>query len=51
MYMEDLNEIRLNQAMKIEREILWDCQKHDDFSQKHIEECLSEMLSKYIDDT
>ena len=38
--MADLNEIRLNKAMEIERETLWDCHKHDDLSDKqHIEEC------------
>lgn len=49
--MADIDEIRLEQAKKIEEETLWDCHEHDDLSDKqHIEECLSEMLSAYIGD-
>ncbi len=48
--MADINEIRLDQAMKIEMETLWDCHKHDYWYDEHIEECLSEMLSAYIGD-
>jgi len=47
----DLDEIRLEQAKKIEEETLWDCHEHDNLSDKqHIEECLSEMLAEYIGD-
>lgn len=49
--MADIDEIRLEQAKKIEEETLWDCHEHDDLSDKqHIEECLSEMLAAYIGD-
>ena len=49
--MADLDEIRLEQAKKIEEETLWDCHEHDNLSDKqHIEECLSEMLAEYIGD-
>lgn len=48
--MSDIDEIRLDQAKKIEIESKWDCGEHESFSQEHIEECLSEMLAAYIDD-
>lgn len=48
--MSDIDEIRLDQAKKIETKSKWDCGKHEGFSQEHIEECLSEMLAAYADD-
>lgn len=48
--MADLNEIRLKKTTEIESKTLWDCHKHDYWSEEHIKECLSEMLSAYIDD-
>lgn len=49
--MADLKEIRLKKTMEIESKTLWDCHKHDYWSEEHIEECLSEMLSAYIGDS
>lgn len=48
--MSDIDEIRLDQAKKIEIESKWDCHEHEWFSKEHIEECLSEMLAAYVDD-
>lgn len=48
--MSDIDEIRLDQAEKIEEVSEWDCGEHKSFSQEHIEECLDEMLAMYIGD-
>ncbi len=42
--MSDIDEIRLDQAKKIEIESKWDCGEHESFSQEHIEECLSGIM-------